>query len=89
VDNKSNSPVNIRFVTKTSDITNFSQNIKLWPLTRAAVKLSLFQDYNLSYSIPHRAKCRTEAVTNLSRSLETCKVPKNILSFIKKYQNQW
>jgi len=27
VENKSNSPINIRFVAKTSDIRNFSQNI--------------------------------------------------------------
>jgi len=57
----------------------------LWFLTRAAVKLSLLQDNNLSYSIPHRVKCRTEAVN--SPFLETCKMLKFLflskLKFIK------
>ena len=51
--------------------------------TRAAFKLPLFPDNDLSYRIPHRVKCRTEVVNNLSRSLETCKVLKNILSKLK------
>jgi len=55
----------------------------LWSLTRAAVKLSLFEDSDLSYSIPHRLKCRTEAVNNPSRSLEICKMLNIILSKIK------
>jgi len=45
-----------------------------WSLTRAAVKLMELQDYDLSYTIPHMAKCRTEAVNNLSRRLEPCKM---------------
>jgi len=63
----------------------------LWSLTRAAVKLSLFHDSHLTYSISHGVKCRTEADKNLSRSLETCKMLKIILSKLKfiKYQNQW
>ena len=62
----------------------------LWSLTRAAAKLSLFQDNDLSNSTPCRVECRTEAVNHLSRSLETRKVLKNILSKLKfiKYQNQ-
>ena len=43
----------------------------LWSFTCAAVKLSLFQENNLSNSILHRVKCQTEAVNHLSRSLET------------------
>jgi len=43
----------------------------LWSLTCAAVKLSLFQENNLSNSTPHGEKCRTEAVKHVSRSLET------------------
>jgi len=43
----------------------------LWFLTCAAVVLSLLQENNLSNSIPHRVKSRTEAVKHLSRSLET------------------
>jgi len=45
----------------------------LWSFTCAAVKLSLFQENNLSNSILRRVKCRTEAVNHLSRSLETWK----------------
>jgi len=55
----------------------------MWSLTCAAVILSLFQENNLSNSIPHRVKCRTEAVNILSRSLETCKMLKIILSKLK------
>ena len=43
----------------------------LWSLTCAAVILSLLQENNLSDSIPHREKRRTEAVNHLSRSVET------------------
>ena len=43
----------------------------LWSLTWAAVILSLLQEHNLSNSIPHRVKPRTEAVKHLSWSLET------------------
>jgi len=43
----------------------------LWSLTCAAIMLSLLQENNLSNSIPHRVKSRTEAVKHLSRSLET------------------
>ena len=43
----------------------------LWSLTCAAVILSLLQENNLSNSVTHRVKCRTEAVKRLSRSLET------------------
>jgi len=43
----------------------------LWSLTCAAVILSLLQENNLSNSIPHRVKCRKEAVKHLSRPLET------------------
>jgi len=32
-------------------------------------KLSLSKDNDVSYSIPHRAKCWTEADNNLSQSL--------------------
>jgi len=39
--------------------------------------------FHLSYSIPHRVKCRAEAVNNLSRSLETCNILKIILSQLK------
>ena len=59
--------------------------------THAAFKHSLFPDNDLSYSIPHMVKCWTEAVNNLSQSLETCTMLKIILlklKFIKKYQNQ-
>ena len=62
-------------------ITNVQQNqlhfraeqimVVLWSLTCAAVVLSLFQENNLSKSMPHRVKPRTEAVKHLSRSLET------------------
>jgi len=53
-------------------------------LTRTAVELSLFQDNDFSYSIPHSVKCRTKVVNNLSRSLETCKMLKIILSRLKR-----
>ena len=43
----------------------------LWSLTCAAVILSLLQENNLSNNVPHRVKCRTEAVKHLSLSLET------------------
>ena len=43
----------------------------LWSFARAAVILSPLQENNFSNSIPHREKCRTEAVKDLSRSLET------------------
>jgi len=59
----------------------------LWLLTRAAVKLSLFQDSDLSYSMPRRVKCRTKAASHLSRSLETCNIPKIILSKLKFIKN--
>jgi len=52
-------------------------------LTCAAVILSLFQENNLSKSIPNRVKSRTEAVKHLSRSLETLKMLKIILSKFK------
>jgi len=63
----------------------------LWSLTCAAAILSLLQEYNLSNSMPHRGYCRTEAVNHLSRSLETSKMLKIILSKLKliNYQNQW
>jgi len=68
----------------------------LWKLcayatTLAAVILSLLQENNLSNSIPHRVKCRTEAVKHLSRSIETWKMLKIILSKLKliNEQNQW
>jgi len=63
----------------------------LWSLTCAAVILSLLQENNLSNSIPHRGKCLTEAVEHLSRSLETIKMLKIILSKLKftNLQNQW
>jgi len=54
-----------------------------WPFTCVAVILSLLQENNLSNSILHRVKCRTEAVNHLSRSLETLKMLKNILSKLK------
>jgi len=60
--------------------------------TGAAVKLSLFQNNDLSYIVyAHRVKCQTEKVNSLSRSLETCKIQKIILLKLKfiKYQNQW
>ena len=40
-------------------------------LTCAAVILSLLQENNMSNSIPHRVKSRTEAVKHHSWSLET------------------
>ena len=43
----------------------------LWSLACAAVILSLLQENKFSISIQHRAKCRTEAVKEHSRSLET------------------
>jgi len=43
----------------------------LWSLTRAVVTLPLLQESNLSNSVSHRVKCRTEVVNHLSRSLET------------------
>jgi len=55
----------------------------LWSLTCAAVILSLLQENNLSNSIPHRGKCRTEAVKRLSRSLKTWKLLKIIFSKLK------
>jgi len=45
--------------------------VVLWSLTCAAVILSLLQQNNLSNSILHRVKCRTEALKPLSRSVET------------------
>jgi len=41
----------------------------LWSFTCAAVKLSLFQENNLSNGILHRAKCRTESFA-VSRNLK-------------------
>jgi len=55
----------------------------LWSLTWAAVILSLLQEHNLSNSIPHRVKPRTEAVKHLSWSLETWQMLKIILSKLK------
>ena len=54
-------------------------------------RLSVLQENNLSNSIPHRVKCRAEAVKHLSRSLETWKMLKIILSKLKfmNWQNQW
>jgi len=43
----------------------------LWSLTCAAGILSLLQENDLADGIPHRVKCRTEAVKHLSRSQET------------------
>jgi len=62
----------------------------LWSLTCAAV-LSLLQENNFSNSMPHRVKCPTEEVKHLSRSLETWKMLKIILSKLKliNKQNQW
>jgi len=42
----------------------------LWFLTCAAVKLLLFQENNLSSTITHRVKYRTETVNYFSRFLE-------------------
>jgi len=56
-------------------------------LTCAAVKVSLFQDNDVSYSIPHRVKCRTEAVNNPSQSLETCQNARNHFIEAKIYKN--
>jgi len=67
----------------------------LWCLARAAVKLLLFQDNYLSYSIQPVITIKTtdttqgemsdgsRAVNNLSLSLETCKMLKTILSMRK------
>jgi len=68
----------------------------LWSLTRAPVKLLLFQDHDLSYSRPIQPVITTvkiadttqgetsdEAVNNLSRLQETCKMLKIILSKLK------
>jgi len=58
--------------------------VALWSLTRAVVViLSLLQENNFSKSIPDRVKCRTNAVNHLSRSLETWKMLKIILSKLK------
>ena len=65
----------------------------LWSLTCAAVLLSLLQENSLSNSNskPHRVESRKEAVNNLSRSLETWKMLKIVLSKLKFIilQNQW
>jgi len=63
----------------------------LWSLTCVAVILPLLQENNFSNSIPHRVKCRTEEVKHLSRSLETWKILKIILSKLKfiNWENQW
>jgi len=60
-------------------------------LTCAAVMLPLLQENNLSNSIPHRVKSRTEAVKHLSPSLETWEMLKIILLKLKfiNEQNQW
>jgi len=65
--------------------------VVLWSLTCAAVIPSMLQENNLSISIPQRVKCRTEAVKKLSRSVETLKMLKSILSNLKwaNYRNQW
>ena len=55
----------------------------LWSLTCAAVILPLLQASNLSNSIPHRGKCRIEAVKRLSQSLETWKMLKIIFTKLK------
>ena len=63
----------------------------LWSLTCASVILSLLQENNFSNNVPHRGKCRTEAVKHLSPSLKNLKNAKNYLSqlkFINK-QNHW
>ena len=64
--------------------------VVLWSLTCAAVIPSMLQENNLSISIPQRVKCRTEAVKKLSRSVETLKMLKSILSNLKwaNYRNQ-
>jgi len=73
----------------------------LWSLTRAAVKLLLFQDNDLSYSIQPVITIKitdttqgemsdgSRAVNNLLLSLETWKMLKTVLSKRKliKYQN--
>jgi len=63
----------------------------LWSLTCAAVILSLLQENNLSNCKPHMVKARRVAVKHLSRSLETWKMLKVILSKLKfiNYQNLW
>jgi len=61
---------------------------RLCSLTCAAVKLSLLQGNNLSNSIQHGMKCRTEAVKHLSRSLETWHILKIILSKLKFITNR-
>jgi len=57
--------------------------VLLWSLTRAAVKLTLIQDNDLSHNIPCGVKYRTEVVNNLSRCLESCKMLKIMLVKLK------
>jgi len=56
----------------------------LWSLTCAPATLLLFQKNKLSNSmLYYRVKCQTKAVKHLSRSLETWKMLKIILSKLK------
>jgi len=49
----------------------------------APVKLSLFQENNLSNRTPHWVECQTEEVNHLSLSLQTWKTVNIILSKLK------
>ena len=77
-----------RMSNKTRCHVPVKQMFRSW-ITCAAEKFSLVQDNDFSNSTPHRVECRT-GVNHLSRSLETWKLLKIILSKLKfiKYQNQ-
>jgi len=86
VENKSNSPVTIRFVAKTSDIS-----LKTSDLAKAVLRetnhgctvvshrcscwtLIVSRQWPLlQYNTRHRAKCRTEAASAVSRNLQNAK----------------
>ena len=58
----------------------------LWPLTCAAVILSLLQENLLSSSIPRRIKSRTEAVKHLFAVSKNLKNAKNYFIEVKIYK---
>jgi len=82
-------PMNKRNKGNTNYLKNSQKSSRTVQNAETCVKLSLFQNNDLSYSygIPHRVKCRAEAVNYLSRCPETHKMLKIVLSkleFIKK-----
>jgi len=58
----------------------------LWSLTCAAVIIALSQENDLSNSIPHRVKCRTEAVKHLFAVSRNLKNAKNYIIEAKIYK---